>query len=270
MSAHNTAQELFLAQTEKPDPGDAATISADRSPTVVPLVSGASAETRTLGRPTRIGARCLLYMKTDGGGDITVTVTGNYNEAGDSTFLFSNVGEFAEFVSLFDGTDFYWRLISHHGLGNVTITDANALDVSNRIVAITGSTTITPALHAGKTLLINANDDMTITLAAFTGTGNKYRIAFGVSMSSKATVIAATGKHLFGGVAMGSDDTVGTTLTFNTLIPTNSGGSTSMTLNGSTTGGRKGDWIEFEDAATSIGLVNGMLNASGTEATPFS
>lgn len=267
MSSHNHPFEAYGAPVEKADPGDAGTINIDRSPMVVNLVSTA-AQTRTLARPTQQGAEVRLFFKTDGG-DITVTVTGGYNETGDTTIVFANAGEFATFVSFFDGSNYLWRLTSHHGIGNVSITNANAL-ASNRVVAITGSTTITPEAHANKTVLINANDDMTITLAALSGTGNKYRIALGVSLSSKTATIVAPGKHLFGGVAMGSDDTVGTTLTFNTLIPTNAGGATNIILNGSTTGGRKGDWVEIEDAASSVGLVNGMLNCSGTEATPFS
>ena len=82
MSSHNIGQDLF-GVPEMRDPGASGTIFPDRSPAVVPLVS-AAAETRTLSRPTRTGTLCFIYMRTDGG-DITLTVTGGYNEAGTTT-----------------------------------------------------------------------------------------------------------------------------------------------------------------------------------------
>ena len=66
-------------------------------------------------------------MKADGG-DITLTVTGGYNETGDTTFVFSDPGQFAVFESIKIASTYYWRLTSHHGLGNVSVTEAGALD----------------------------------------------------------------------------------------------------------------------------------------------
>jgi len=40
-------------------------------------------------------------------------------------------------------------------------------------------------------------------------------------------------------------------------------------LNGTTTGGRKGDWIEVIDIAADSWHVSGTITQSGTEATPF-
>lgn len=258
MSSHNHPFEAYGAPVEKADPGTGNSIYIDRDPMVVNLVSGASAETRTLARPTRQGATCIVHFKTDGGGDITLTVTGGFNETGDATMTFANAGEFAVFVSLFDGGDYFWRLVSHHQIGNI---------VGTQVVPITGATTVTAAVHANKTILVTSNADIAITLPAMSGTGNKYRVAMGVDLSSKTVTIVATGKHLFGGAFMNTDTAAGTL--FTAVAAANNGGATTVTLNGSTTGGRKGDWIEIEDAAPSIGLVRGMLNGSGTEATPF-
>ena len=272
------------------DPGAGATIKVVGSPAVIGLISLTS-ETRTLARPVKMGQRVILFMRTDGG-DITLTVTGGYNEDGDTTFTFSDVGQFVEFVACYDGTDYFWRKVSDYGLGNIAPGDADVLDVfsgltatvtelnnncdaSSRLVALaptaSSTTTLNPTDHGGKTIVITTSTiSFNIALPAMTGSGDKYRIAMGASLSSATMTVTATGKHLFGSVLMGSDDTVGTTATFNGLVVTNSGGATNITLNGTTLGGRKGDWIEIEDGAASVGLVQGCLNASGTEATPFS
>ena len=109
MSSHNTAIELHSDYLKMVDPGNAGSISVDRTPAYVPLVSGAGAETRTLARPTREGAELTLCMDTDGGGDITLTVTGGYNEAGSTTFVFANAGEFAKFTACKSGATYFWR-----------------------------------------------------------------------------------------------------------------------------------------------------------------
>jgi hypothetical protein len=125
MSAHKVLFDIFRA-SEVPDPGDAETLTVDRSPMVVPLVS-AGAETRTLARPNRMGAIVTLFMKTDGG-DITLTVTGGYNEDGDTTFTFDDPGEFAMFVACYDGTNYFWRLFASHATGVLTQTEAGYLE----------------------------------------------------------------------------------------------------------------------------------------------
>ena len=134
--------------------------------------------------------------------------------------------------------------------------------------AITGATTITLASHHLKTVIINSATGAAITLPAMTGSGGKYRFVFGITTSSGSWTIVATGAHLFGGVTMNTDTTAGTL--FTCVAAANASGSTTMTFDGTTRGGRKGDWVEIEDVATGVGIVRGSLNGSGTEATPFS
>ena len=43
-----------------------------------------------------------------------------------------------------------------------------------------------------------------------------------------------------------------------------------ITLNGSTTGGLLGSWVRLTDAITGKWMLEGFLNSSGAEATPFS
>lgn len=136
--------------------------------------------------------------------------------------------------------------------------------VSTRLVASGASLAITQALHDGKTVVLAAA--AAITLPAMTGTGARFR--FVLPQDATAVTITATAAHLFGTLLQNTDTALGSSGFTTASIP--GGGSTIITLDGTTKGGRKGDWIEVEDVATSVGIVRGQLNASGTEATPFS
>lgn len=131
MSAHRVAADLFKAPVEIRDPGNAGTIYVDRNVCVVNLDSG-GAETRTLARPTRAGALLTLHHRTDGG-DITLTVTGGFTEAGDTTVAFTDPGQIALFQSFETSTagTFIWRALNNSTgaaltaqLTTITITDA--------------------------------------------------------------------------------------------------------------------------------------------------
>lgn len=137
---------------------------------------------------------------------------------------------------------------------------------STRLVASGASLAVTQALHDGKT--INLAAAAAITLPAMTGSGSRFR--FVCPQDSTAVTITATAAHLFGGVTVGTDSAFAAGTLFTVGFAANGGGSTVITFDGSTRGGKKGDWVEIEDVAASVGIVRGMLNGSGTEATPFS
>lgn len=108
------------------DPGNAGSINVDRTPAVVPMVS-AGAETRTLARPVMRGDIVTLYVETYVG-NITLTVTGGYNTNGDTSFTFSAAGQWAVFVSGFDGTNYFWMMVANYQLGNLSATELGWLD----------------------------------------------------------------------------------------------------------------------------------------------
>lgn len=134
---------------------------------------------------------------------------------------------------------------------------------STRGVASGAALTITQALHDGKTIILAAA--AAITLPAMTGSFSRYR--FVLPQDATAVTITATGAHLFGALDQNNDTGQGTGFQ---LPAINAGGATVITLDGTTKGGRKGDWIEIEDIASNVGTIRGQLNASGTEASPFS
>ena len=146
MTAHKAAFDLFKTQ-EAADPGNAKSIVPDRSPHVVPLVS-AGVETRTLPRPTRVGTLVYLYMRTDGG-DITLTVTGGYNPAGDTTFTFADPGNFIFLASAYNGTNFYWSKLADHNTANISPSEVASLD------GVTPGT-----VTASKAVVVDADKDI--------------------------------------------------------------------------------------------------------------
>lgn len=157
-------------------------------------------------------------------------------------------------------------------LSGLTATAAEinraAKNSTRPVAAGAASLTVTQALHDGKTILLDQATGVAVTLPIMSGSGARYRFVNSVATSGGSHVITATAAHLFGGMMFNTDTTAGTL--FTAVAATNAGGSTVITLDGSTKGGRKGDWFEIEDVAAGIGMVRGVMNGSGTEATPFS
>lgn len=155
MSVFNFLPNFAKAMRDCPlkDPGNAGSISVRQSG-MLHLVS-AAAETRTLPAPGAKGTILLIDMETDGG-DITLTVTGGYNEAGATSLVFSDVGQFAAFVSIQTAAGTYvWRLLSSSGTAvNTLLTQGAALTAQDTTIthtapgtadyAIQGITSTTP------------------------------------------------------------------------------------------------------------------------------
>jgi len=153
-----------------------------------------------------------------------------------------------------------------------TPAEINALaDVSGQIVTHTASGNITAALHAGKTnLLAEVGGDalVTKTLPAATGTGNKYRFVVGVLNTSTYVIIvnATPGTDIFRGSINVLDNDAAAQGAFASIT-----GDT-ITLNGTTTGGLIGDYVEIQDILSGVFQVMGqtVCPAGSNPATPFS
>ena len=96
-----------------PDPGDAGAIKNNKTG-IVRLVTAGASETRTLAAPTGEGHVLMLIHDTDGG-DATLTVTGNYTDAGGSTIKFTDAGEWCALLSILHGTTYCWRMLRNDG-----------------------------------------------------------------------------------------------------------------------------------------------------------
>lgn len=133
----------------------------------------------------------------------------------------------------------------------------------------TAAGTITPALHNGALIMVNNAAGFATTLSAPTGSGAEYTFEIQTTITSIGATFVSTGANIFGGLVQNND--TGSAGLFGAGVVTNAGGCTTITLNGTTTGGRKGDWFKLKDCAAGYyAIIGGLLNASGTEATPFS
>ncbi len=169
MNPANVGHGLFIAQSQIPDPGASGTIVPDVSLGICNLVS-ATAESRTLGRPVTQGVIATLYMKTDGG-DITLTVTGGFDQDGTTSYTFSATGQFLMLQSLYDGTNYYWRKVADYASANASATFTNAT-VTNQL------TTSNQSLSGTQTMANNANFATNATTGSMFATNNSQKVGF--------------------------------------------------------------------------------------------
>ena len=160
--------------------------------------------------------------------------------------------------------------------GGITVT-AGTTDLSGSfirdLVTLVEDTTITNALHAGRILLmgeVGGDASATFTLPAATGTGAEFKFIVSVVNTSNYVIqVADATDTIDGSVVVTNDSTDGGTASLISW-PTVAASDT-ITLNGTTTGGVNiGDYILLTDIATNQYSVSGLLNASGSEDTPFS
>lgn len=132
------------------------------------------------------------------------------------------------------------------------------------IVNCTASTlTVTADLHAGRIVTFNRAGGITATLPAASGTGNVYKFFTSTTFTGNGIIQVANATDIIqGGVAVSTDAGGVTILAAAT--------SDTITMNGSTTGGIKGSWVELTDVASGIFMCSGFLVSTGAEATPFS
>lgn len=130
-------------------------------------------------------------------------------------------------------------------LDGITATAAelnNVADVSARLVAAGATLTLTVAAHSGKIIALDTAAGSAITLPAASGSGAVFNFVVTVKPTSNQHRISVVGNDAFfgsvnnldvdgaaqGGFAAGSD-------------------ADQLNLNGTTTGGQKGDWIRLVD-----------------------
>jgi hypothetical protein len=134
-------------------------------------------------------------------------------------------------------------------------------------VAITAATlTLNQNTHADVSVVVNRAAGSVLTLPAAYGSGCKYSILVGTTITSNNLIIqVANGSDVMTGNALSAQDAGDTALAFETAVDTDT-----ITMNGTTKGGVKGDRIELEDVGPNLWAVNIFGSATGTEVTPFS
>lgn len=136
---------------------------------------------------------------------------------------------------------------------------------TNRVVTIATSTTLTRDSHAGKLIRLSLAAGPAIVLPAATGTGDEYSFTLGTSLSGTCTIkVASTSDTLRGHVQ------VDASLASNAPVSFTAGTTAdTISLNGTTTGGKLGDYFKFIDEKTGVWHVEGFIRATGASATPF-
>lgn len=136
--------------------------------------------------------------------------------------------------------------------------------IQEGVVVITAATTLNASDHAGRLIVFNVAAGVTATLPAATGTGNRYRFAVNTTVTSVADIVAVVGNDSFFGTAWVAADGGDTSNAYEAAADADQ-----ISLNGTTTGGLAGDYIEVIDVAADRWIAQCFLQATGTEATPF-
>jgi len=153
------------------------------------------------------------------------------------------------------------------------------------VVDITTSTTLSPEAHGGRIIAVGGSlaAALTLTLPAINTSANSitsgpgqdpstannegvvYTIWVPTTISTSSLKIGTNGTDKFVGSLISVDtDSSGAVVGF-TAASTND----FINLNGTTTGGVAGTWIQIVAIAANKYMVNGLLNGSGVVATPF-
>ena len=125
--------------------------------------------------------------------------------------------------------------------------------------------TVSPRLP-DEVYVVNAAAGAEVTLPPATGSGFRYTFIVGTTVTSNANVIqVANSDDIMQGVVIGAADTDSSVNGWEAASD-----SDTITMDGSTTGGIVGDRVELVDVAENVWAVNGIIQQTGTEATPFS
>ncbi|MEX2741092.1 hypothetical protein AB3480_06545 [Rhizobium mongolense] len=133
--------------------------------------------------------------------------------------------------------------------------------VTAAALALNQSTHGTPA-----TVVANRATGMTLTLPDATGTGAEFDIVVGTAITSNNLVVQVSrSADVMAGACLMAQDAGDTVVGFETAAD-----SDTITMNGSTKGGLKGDRIRLKDIAANLWQVQIICAGTGTEVTPFS
>lgn len=135
---------------------------------------------------------------------------------------------------------------------------------SGSVVSLSSDVSLTSASHAGRVMLLDKADGLTVTLPAASGSGNVYKFFVKTTITSNNYVIQLSGSDTMSGVAVVANDDGDSA----NIFQASSAGT--ITLDGSATGGILGGIIELQDLYSGKYLVKIHQSATTTEATPFS
>lgn len=180
-----------------------------------------------------------------------------------STYIIENEPAIS---ALADGDSFVVYDLSTKSTRGVTAAQVRAQIASGIVDATAATLAVTQAAHGGETITLNRAAGIAVTLPLATGTGAIFRFFVGTTVTSNSTTIkVGTAAETMRGNALVLQDAADTLVGFEAGATADT-----ITLNGTTTGGIVGDFIELIDIAANMYYVRCLLSGTGTEATPFS
>jgi hypothetical protein len=133
-------------------------------------------------------------------------------------------------------------------------------------ITVTAATFTANKDHAGTTINLSRAAGITVTLPAASGSGRWFEFFTLTTVTSNNNVIqVASSSDVMQGVAMMGQDSADTVVLWETAAD-----SDTITMNGSTKGGIRGDAIWLKDVSSGVWQVRMIGSATGSEATPFS
>jgi len=142
MSPHRIHHDLYRGPKILTDPGSGKIIRPNGDLLICEMVSGGSAETRTLANPTKPGIRFVLRLKTDGGGDVVVTAPAGLNVALETQATFADASDFLSLISVTISAGSYrWEVLE----GNVGTVISSASPSSSPSTSPSASTSSSPS-----------------------------------------------------------------------------------------------------------------------------
>lgn len=148
-----------------------------------------------------------------------------------------------------------------------TAAEINAVaDLSGRIVGVTDTALALSAATHGDRVVYFSDADGAITLPSATGSGARFKVVLKTAATAMTIAVADDTDDSFLGGVLGVDDDADAALAWKA-----ESGDDTISLDGTATGGKVGDWFQFTDMAAGLWLVEGFITQSGgSEATPFS
>lgn len=150
---------------------------------------------------------------------------------------------------------------------NGLINDINTVSGAQAGVAITASTAtaLSSLTQGGRPIVQNNAAGVDLSLPAAIGSGVEFEILIQTTITSNDVTVTAPAGSSYLGQAIVISDNAAAVVGF-----VAASGNNTITLNGTTLGGRAGDRIKLRDMAAGIWMANLTTSATGTEATPFS
>lgn len=129
-----------------------------------------------------------------------------------------------------------------------------AIVVSGGKSSLTATTALTAATAAGKKFYLDSTSALTVTLPAAIGSGSLYRFRVVTTNTNSYIIKVANTTDVMRGFVSTLDNDAAAVTGYAAT-----GTDDTLTLNGTTTGGIVGDWVDFEDLASGVWHVRGAV-----------